>query len=263
MSTRKYAIGHLAINVEEGGSGDPALVFLHYWGGTHRTWSSVIAQLSGSYRCVSYDSRGWGQSEGPEDGFTMADLASEAHGVVDSLRLRNYVLIGHSMGGKVAQLLASRKPEGLRALVLVAPATPTSTHFTEEAMQQQLHAYDNRETVLKVIGFLSAKHHPSEVIERIVADSLSGSPAATKAWPTIGILEDISAEVVKITVPTLVVAGGEDNLDSVEQHKREVLSRIPNSELIVIADSGHLIPIDEPEQLAAAIRGFLSAHLGE
>jgi pimeloyl-ACP methyl ester carboxylesterase len=254
----KFAIGHLSINVEDEGFGDPALVFLHYWGGTHRTWSAVISALKDSYRCVSYDSRGWGESEGPSDGFTMADLAGEALGVVEKLGLRSYVLIGHSMGGKVAQLIASQSPRGLRGLILVAPATPTPTHFPEEALQQQLHAYDNRETILQTIGFLSAKKPTPEVVEQIVEDSLSGSPAATKAWPTIGIVEDISAEVSKITVPTLVVAGGLDNLDSVEQHKREVLSRIPNSKLVVIADSGHLIPIDEPTPLADAIRQFVA-----
>ncbi|SFS08118.1 Pimeloyl-ACP methyl ester carboxylesterase [Granulicella pectinivorans] len=257
----KFTIGHLAINIEDEGSGDPALLFLHYWGGTHRTWSAVISALSDSYRCVAYDSRGWGRSEGPTAGFAVDDLANEALGIIDKLELRNYVLVGHSMGGKVAQLLASRRPSGLRGLILVAPAAPVPRHFPEEALQQQLHAYDNRETVLQAISLLSAKSHAPDIVEGIVEDSLSGSPAATQAWPTIGILEDISSDASKIIVPTLVVAGGLDNLDSVEQHKREVLSRIPNSELVVIADSGHLIPIDEPIQLAAAIRSFVSERL--
>jgi len=257
----KFTIGHLEINIEEQGTGYPALVFLHYWGGTHRTWSEVISALRDSYRCIAYDSRGWGKSEGPTVGFAIDDLASEALGVIDKLELHNYVLVGHSMGGKVAQLVASRRPSGLRGLILVAPATPSPTHFPEAALQQQLHAYENRETVLQTIGFLSAKSAAPEILEQIIEDSLSGSPAATRAWPRIGILEDISEDVSKIDVPTLIVAGGHDNLDSVEQHKREVLSRIPNSELVVIADSGHLIPIDEPIQLAAAIQRFLSTRL--
>lgn len=167
--------------------------------------------------------------------------------------------MGHSMGGKVAQSLAARRPVGLRGLVLVAPATPTPTIFSEAALQQQLHAYDNRETVLQTIQFLSAKQHSPEIVEQIIEDSLSGTTAATRAWPTIGIREDISSAVSKIEVPTLVIAGERDNLDSVEQHQREVVPRIPNANLQMIQHSGHLVPLDEPEALAAAIQQFVQA----
>jgi pimeloyl-ACP methyl ester carboxylesterase len=253
----EYIIGDIAINVEDSGTGDPTLVFLHYWGGTSRTWFSVISDLKPDYRCVAYDSRGWGLSEDSIAGFSLEELAIEAKGVINALRVSNYVLIGHSMGGKVAQLLASQRPEGLRGLVLVAPATPTRTHFPQAALQQQLHAYDDRSTVLQTIDFLSAKSLAPETVEQIIEDSLSGSPAAKRAWPTIGILEDISTEVSKIEVPTLIIAGGRDRLDSVDQHEREVLSRIRGAEIFVIPKSGHLIPIDEPKELAFAIRQFV------
>jgi len=253
----KYTIGNLSLNVEENGVGEPALVFLHYWGGTHRTWNGVIDRLKDTYRCVAYDSRGWGKSDAPASGYSIADLADDASSLIQALGLTKYVLVGHSMGGKVAQLLASRNPIGLVGLILVAPATPTPTHFPEEALQQQLHAYDNRETVVQTIGFLSAKTPSPEILEQLVEDSLSGSPAATIAWPTSGIVEDISSEVYKISIPTLVLAGERDNLDSVEQHRREVLPRITGARLEIIARSGHLIPIDEAEQLAVAIRWFV------
>ncbi len=251
-------IGNLSLNIQEKGVGEPALVFLHYWGGSHRSWNGVIARLADTFRCVAYDSRGWGKSEAPASGYSIADLADDASSLIQTLGLTEYVLVGHSMGGKVAQLVASRNPIGLVGLILVAPATPTPTHFPEEALQQQLHAYDNRETVVQTIGFLSAKIPCPEVLEQIVEDSLSGSPAATIAWPMSGIVEDISSEVSKIAVPTLVLAGELDNLDSVEQHRREVLPRIASAQLEVIAGSGHLIPIDEPEQLAFAISRFVS-----
>jgi len=106
----------------------------------------------------------------------MADLADEASSLIRTLGLTKYVLVGHSMGGKVAQLLASRNPVGLVGLILVAPATPTPTHFPEEALQQQLHAYDNRETVVQTMRFLSAKTSSPEMLEQIVEDSLWDHP---------------------------------------------------------------------------------------
>ncbi len=257
----KYTVNNLSLYVEESGAGALTLIILHYWGGTHRTWHGAIAHLVDRFRCVAYDSRGWGQSEGPDSGYSIRDLADEAEGLIQTLGLKKYILVGHSMGGKVAQLLASRNPLGLAGLILVAPAAPTPTHFPEEAFQQQLHAYDNRETIVQTIGFLSAKPPTREILEQIVEDSLSGSSTAKIAWPTVGIVEDLSLEVSRIAVPTLLLAGEHDNLDSVEQHRREVLSRIANSTLEVIAKSGHLIPIDEPEQLASFIAQFAAKRL--
>ena len=231
--------------------------FLHYWGGTHRTWNKVAAELQSSHRIVTYDMRGWGESGAAENGYSIAALAEEATALIERLGLSNYVLIGHSMGGKIAQLIASRNPQGLIGLILVAPATPAPSHLPLEAVQQQIHAYDNRESVLQTIQFLSARTPDPETVEQIVQDSLSGTPEAKLAWPTSAILEDISSEVSKITVPTLVLAGELDRLDSVEQHRRKVIARIPGSSLEIIPDSGHLLPIDEPVRMARAIGHFL------
>lgn len=253
----KYTIGNLFLNVEEQGTGEPALVFLHYWGGSLRTWNMVVGKLKGSFRCVTYDMRGWGKSDAPASGYSISDLAAETVALIAALGLKKYVLVGHSMGGKVAQLFASRNPVGLAGLVLVAPAPPTPVHFPEEIRQQQLHAYDNRETVLQAIGFLTSHPPSSDITEQIIEDSLGGSREAVLAWPTSSLLEDISAELPKIAMPTLILAGEEDRLDSIEQHRKEVLARIANSRLQIIFGSGHLVPIDEPEQLAEAIAQFV------
>ena len=255
----KALIGNVLLEVEPRGAGDTALVFLHYWGGTHRTWNKVAAELESSYRIVTYDMRGWGESGAAADGYSITALADEAQALIKHLGLIEYVLIGHSMGGKVAQLVASRNPKGLVALVLVAPAAPTPAHFPEEAKQQQIHAYDNRETVLQTIAFLTARTPDAETVEQVVQDSLSGAPEAKLAWPTSAIDEDISAEAVKISVPTLVLAGGLDRLDSIEQHRREVVARISGARLEIIPQSGHLLPIDEPVRTAEAIDTFLKS----
>jgi len=247
----------IELHVQQQGAGAPALVFLHYWGGTHRTWNKVAVELQSGYRIVTYDMRGWGESGAAENGYSIAALADEAAALIQHLELSKYVLIGHSMGGKVAQLVASRNPRGLIGLVLVAPATPTPSHLPEEAKQQQIHAYDNRESVLQTIAFLTDRTPDPETVEQIVQDSLSGTQEAKLAWPTSAILEDISSEVSKITVPTLVLAGERDRLDSVEQHRREVVARIPGATLEIIPNSGHLLPIDEPVQTARAIDHFV------
>jgi 3-oxoadipate enol-lactonase len=253
----KYQISNLSINVEERGSGDLALVFMHYWGGSLRTWNKVIAGLENSYRCVSYDLRRWGQSDNASS-FTMADLASDASSIIESLRLKSYILVGHSMSGKAAQLLASRRPAGLLGLVLVAPAPPTPVIVPEDILQQQVHAYDDREAILQTLGFLSARTPSPDIVEQIVEDSLAGSAEAKCAWLRSGREEDISSEVGKIAVPTLVLAGDRDNVDSMEQQQREVVGRIAGARLEIVPESGHLIPVDQPERITEAIRGFVA-----
>jgi pimeloyl-ACP methyl ester carboxylesterase len=255
-------IGNVSLEVEVTGSGAPALVFLHYWGGTHRTWKSVAGVLEKRFQVVTYDMRGWGFSGVAADSnYSLAALADEAVALIDRLGITNYVLVGHSMGGKVGQLIASRHPAGLAGLVLVAPATPTPSLMPEEAKQQQLHAYDNRETVLQTISFLSSGRPSPEIIDQIVEDSLSGAPGAKLAWPNEGMVEDISAAAAQIRVPTIVIAAELDNLDSIEQHRREIIARIPGATLEIIPDSGHLLPIDEPVRTAEVIQRFVEQNV--
>ncbi len=258
-------IQNVELEVEISGRGKPALVFLHYWGGTHRTWDAVARNLQSDFKIITYDMRGWGLSGPADDGYAIKALADEAAALIEHLELETYVLVGHSMGGKVAQLVASSRPLGLAGLILVAPATPMPSHMPEEAKQQQLHAYDDRSTVLQAIEFLCARTPSPELVEQIVTDSLSASTEAKSAWPTQGMFEDISVDVAQIAVPTLVLAGELDRLDSVEQHREEVIARIPGSVLRIVPQSGHLLPIDQPLHTAEAIRDFvhINARQGE
>ncbi|WP_342342641.1 alpha/beta hydrolase, partial [Escherichia coli] len=68
----------------------------------------------------------------PESGYSIEDLARDAEGVISALELKRYILVGHSMGGKVAQLMASRQPEGLEGLVLIAPSLPSPMLLSSE-----------------------------------------------------------------------------------------------------------------------------------
>jgi pimeloyl-ACP methyl ester carboxylesterase len=255
----KLKAGELSFNVLDSGSGEPGLLFIHYWGGSARTWNAVISELSTTFRCIAYDQRGWGQSDAPEHGYSIRDLALDAKHIVDALRLRRYLLVGHSMGGKVAQFMASQRPPGLVGLVLVAPASPTPQNIPDCAKYAQVHAYDNSENAVQTVAFLTAFPPSDTLRDQILADNFAAASAKAKlAWPTSSAYEDISGVVGKIATPTLIVAGDQDRQGPVEQHRRELLPRIAGARIQVIHNSGHLIPIDQPRQLADAIRSFVS-----
>ena len=255
----KIAANGIQINVREQGQGEPSLVFLHYWGGSSRTWNEVIARLADQHHCIALDSRGWGESDAPAQGYGISDLANDAQSVIKALELKSYVIVGHSMGGKTAQLLASRRPVGLAALVLVAPSPPSPTALPKEQREALLHAYDSRESVAYVRdNILTAVPLTDAQKERVIEDSLRGAPAARLAWPTQAMLEDIRSDAHFINVPTLVLSGERDQVDPTSRLREELLPCISGSQLQVLPEIGHLPMLEAPETVARAIRQFVA-----
>lgn len=245
---------------DQGGKG-PALVFLHYWGGSARTWNEVIAALPSHYRCIAPDLRGWGESGAPANhGYALADFADDTQQMIATLGLSEYILVGHSMGGKIAQLLASRRPAGLAGLVLVAPSPPTPLMLPMEARAAMRGAYDSAASVgLAIDHMLTAKSLGAGRRAQVVADSLRGTPQARAAWPASTSAEDISAEVAAIKAPTVIIAGELDKVDPVAVLRAEVLPRIARSVLRVLPGTGHLSPLESAAELAGLIEAFVSS----
>lgn len=248
------------LHVTQQGTGETAWVFLHYWGGSSRTWERVIDALPEHYRAIAIDHRGWGDSAAPERGYGIADLADDAEDVIQSLGLTHYILVGHSMGGKVAQALAARRPEGLLGVLLVAPSPPSPMELPDSQRATMAAAYESRESVAWVLdNVLTASPLAPELREQVIADSLRGAPQAKVAWPEVAMREDISGQVGAINVPVLVLAGERDQVDSVETLQRELLPRIAGARLQVLPGVGHLSPLEAPSALAGHLQRFALA----
>lgn len=247
----------IELHVEQRGAGSPALCFLHYWGGSSRTWRYVVDALASDFRTVAIDQRGWGQSDAPESGYTLADLADDAQAVIEHLDLEHYILVGHSMGGKVSQLIASRRPRGLVGLVLIAPAPPSPMALPRHVRLSMVQAYATRESVIATVEQVLAPERldPTD-LEVVIADSLAGAPEARAAWPLVMSQEDITAAVTAIEVPVIVLSGERDRVDPPQVLRREVLPRIPQATLYVLPHVGHLAPIQAPGEVADLIRAF-------
>jgi pimeloyl-ACP methyl ester carboxylesterase len=247
----------VALHVEDRGAGDLSLVFLHYYGGSSRTWRHVTAKLAPVFRTITIDHRGWGESDAPEGGYCLADLAADAACVIAALNLQRYVLVGHSMGGKVAQLMASRQPVGLAGLILVAPSPPSPMIMPAQAREMMAGAYASRAAVEAAIDtMLTAKPLSAEDREQVIEDSLRGAPQAKIAWPRSTSLEDIAAQVGDIAVPTLVIAGALDRVDPPNRLRAELLPRIPQAVMHVLPGTGHLSMLESPGEVAGLIADF-------
>ncbi len=236
----------------------PTLVFLHYWGGSSRTWQPVRERLA-DWDTIAIDHRGWGRSRSLPGPFSLAQLAEDTIAVLEAAEIEEYVLVGHSMGGKVAQLVASTAPAQLRGLVLVGsgPAKPAAM-ISSEYQTALSHAYDSVESVVGARdAVLTATTLTAALGEQVVADSLSsGSDAARTEWPLRGIAEDISPLTSRIEVPALVIAGGRDVVEPVEVLRDNLLPYLSKGEFLVLPDTGHLIPLESTDALATAIADF-------
>jgi pimeloyl-ACP methyl ester carboxylesterase len=253
----KISANGITLHAEESGTGDLALLFLHYWGGTARSWAPVMDALPRTLRSIALDARGWGESDRPGNGYDIATMADDVEAAVAALELKRYVLVGHSMGGKVAQLLASRRPAGLAGLVLVAPSPAQGKTLAAPEREGMKGAYASPGSVAWTIdNVLSERPLREAARAQIIAGSLAGDLAAKESWPVAAISEDVSGDLARIEVPVLVIGGEKDKVDSVDMLRTVVVPSLPGATLNVVSGAGHLLPLEAPREVAGLIGDF-------
>ena len=259
MADRVINTNGARIRVEESGSGEPALIFLHYWGGSSRTWRAVVGRLDGHSHCISLDQRGWGASIATDGRYDLSAMADDAESVARQLGLARYVLVGHSMGGKVAQIIAARQSKELVGLVLIAPAPPTPMPTPEAVRRSMLEQYSSREGALQALTVLGGDSLPSQLREQVIEDTLRGAPEAKRAWTEHNMIQDVTAGLGAVKLPVIVVIGERDQVEH-ETALKEVFARfLPQASFRVLPGIGHLSPLQAPDALADACRNLLHA----
>ena len=236
------------------------LVFLHHWGGYSRTYTKMISSLVAEHAIYALDSRGWGSSTGPasETEYSVPQLADDTASVIAQLPIRDYVLVGHSMGGKTAQLIASRRPQGLKGLFLISTAPAGPLFLSEEIREAQLGAYDNRKVGEAVIRGMLSTRLSDEDVETFWEGSQTGSKWARAAWPKYAIEEDHSKSLQDIQIPVKVVVGACDKVHTVDLLRKEILEKVEGATMVIIEQAEHMLPLEEPEKMAEEIKTFCS-----
>jgi len=254
----KYTVDGVGLNLLELGSGEKTLFFLHYFGGSSRTWRPVMERLAADCRCLALDLRGWGDSDAvPASACRVEDMAEDAQQIIAALGLTQYTLVGHSMGGKAAQALAADPPPGLEQLLLVAPSPLSPEPMTEDDRASLKAAYGSEAASRETLKKIACLPLSPETQDAVIADNLRASRAAWKAWADLGSKQDLSALAPKILVPIHVLSGTGDAVLSPDVQQKEVVARIPGAALTTVPDAGHLLPLEAPEVVADWIRAHL------
>lgn len=243
----------------ETGSGRTTLVFLHYFGGSSRTWKEVTELLHHSFRCIAIDLPGFGNSA-PLPAPAIENTVLKLEALIEKLALNNYVLVGHSMGGKIALALAANQPKGLKNLILVAPSPPTPEPMDKAKKEELLKAFGNKETLKKIAKGLVAKSLTEIQLKYIIEDNLRIHHTAWQGWLDTGSVEDISSQVKNIVVPVTIISGSIDKTFSTTFLKTEFTKWFSNPIFIELPDAGHLLPVEVPENLADVIRNEVNQY---
>ena len=225
-------------------------VCLHYFGGSGLSWTPLVAMLG--VPCITPDLRGFGDAA-PGGAMWVADYADD----VAALLPADFVLVGHSMGGKIAMALAARRPAGLRGLVLIAPSPPGPEPMDGEARAKLRSAWGDSVAAADIARTISW-HRDGPVFDRIVTDHLRASRDAWTAWLDGGSREGLRNLAAQVAVPALVVAGADDASLGPSVQQRETLPLLPGATMRIIPGSRHLVPLDAPGALAATMQEWSS-----
>lgn len=238
----------------------PTLVLLHFWGGSSSTWSAVVDELRGR-DIITIDARGWGKSRELAGPYDLEQLARDTLAIVSEAGVDDFVLVGHSFGGKVSQLVAAGHPKGLRGIVLVGSAPPRPLpSVTPEFQDQLVSAYASEESTAGVIAaVLTAVPLSVDALAAAVGDARSSDEAARVEWPLRGIIHDITEEAKRINVPALVVVGEADKIESPADTNEYLVPYLAKCRVVVIPEVGHLVPLEAPTALAVEIETFVSS----
>jgi len=247
------------LNTIEQGTGELTILFMHYFGGSSKEWLPVLNQLAPDYHCVAVDLRGCGDSDAPPTGYSVDDLADDLAKLIDEKALRRYVVVGHSMSGKIALALAARQPVGLQSLILVAPSPPTPEPITPEDRQHLLATYGVRQAAEETFQKITVRPLSEAVRAQVIEDNLRTSKPAWDAWLTLGSKENIADRMDHIVVPVAIMAGEDDGALAFKVQEQDVMPYLKNGRLTPVPQAGHLLPLEVPDELAFFIRQQIHA----
>lgn len=251
------------------GDGTTAVVLLHGVGGAKEMWPAQIDALAGAgYRAVAWDMPGYGATPAVAP-YDMGGLAAALGRLLDTLEGRRVVLLGHSMGGMVAQEAYARYPARIAGLILSATSAAFGAPdgaWQQRFLQRRLAPLDAGRTMAEiaptlVAGLVGAEPDPAGA--RLAVEIMSRVPAATYR-AALGALAafDRRAALPQIRVPALLVAGERDAA-APPRAMRAMADRIPGAEFVALAGCGHLASLEQPAAFNAAVLAFLARRFAD
>jgi pimeloyl-ACP methyl ester carboxylesterase len=246
-----------------GDNTNKSIIFIHGFPYDHTMWKAQIDEFSEKYFCVAYDIRGLGDSPVGDGQFTMESFVDDLETIIDQLKLDKPILCGLSMGGYIGLRALEKFENKFSAVVLCdtrADADGNEGKLKRAGAIKRINTEGlepfTKDFITNCFGDNYKQNHKDE-FEKRIAKSSSFNPIGVKG-SSLSMLgrNDTTEYLSKIKIPALVICGEHDALTPPAVMK-PLAEKISGAEFIVIKNSGHMSPIENPEEVNKAIKKFL------
>jgi 3-oxoadipate enol-lactonase len=244
----------IALYVREEGAGDPVLL-LHGLGGDHTVWDYQVPTLAKTYRVLAPDLRGHGRTPPPDDArYTFEEFEGDVRKLLDERKTGAVHLVGLSGGGLLALRLLLDDPSRVRSLALFGAMGHMDNHTRAvgqnwaEILRDEGPAAYSRRLAMDLFAPDWLEAH-MDLAERIAKSQEGRNLQGVVRWALAMKDYDVRSRLGRIRTPTLILHGLDDNVVD-PSHARLLRQAIPGSEVRLFPNTGHLIPIERPDETA-------------
>lgn len=252
----------IEVHYRRTGGDKPRVVCLHGFTDDGACWIPLARVLESDWDVIMPDARAHGWSSVPQTGYRIQDMAADVIGLIEELKLEQPILIGHSMGGITAAVVAQERPDLVRALVLEDPAFVTGGHDEKRAERGRGWLENHKQVLATPLEELMAArrkespHWPEEIVELWARSKyLCKLEAFTSLEHGLPDYRDV---VRVIQCPMLVVMGEVELGGIVSREMAQVIQELnPKARCEKIPGAGHCIRYDRPEEFYALVKAYL------
>ena len=278
VTVGKENSGNIELYYEDHGSGTP-VVLIHGYPLSGASWEKQVpVLLNAGYRVITYDRRGFGKSSQPTTGYNYDTFAEDLREVISYLKLRDFSLVGFSMGGgEVARYLGKYGSKDVSKAVIISGVPPylLKTADNPEGVDGSVFAGIEKavaaDRYVFFTGFFQNFYNSDVLLGKRVSEqavqaswNLAAGSSATASLACVATWhEDFRENLARIDVPTLVIHGDADRILPITASGLRSAKLIKGARLLVVKDGPHCITWTHAEEVNAELLSFLSAKAGK
>jgi branched-chain amino acid transport system permease protein len=261
LETDHVQLPGMKMHYARAGEGGNTVLFVHGYSGSWRIWQGVMEGLPEDFEAIAVDLRGSGDSEKTEAGYTIAQMSEDVFQFADTMGLRDFTMVGHSMGGSITINFALEHPELLKSIIMVDPAPADGLELPAGAKEQVLAVLKSRnpEGIAQVLRMMAVA--PDAELDRaaeevLVEDAIkAGEAFLDQAMASLEALQ-LGGRLSEIDLPALMVHGDRDASVPLEESVK-TFQRIGGCSLQVFYGCGHCPQIECRDEFTRLLVSFV------